>query len=542
MQEISMKLQTSRIKTGALFVASLFSATIIVSSDTLQNQPLNGVSFFSPRSQSMNGARRIAGMHPYIYQDNLCDNFTLFSITPVYGKSTWPRHLAEAMFGRETVFVAGSYVENRGEFDILADYFGLSPQFSSELRLSPFIRNFLVEPDLYIGLDGWCPGLYFRIFMPVGYTKWTFEIEETIAFDSENSSFRPGYQSLGDEPLSVPFISFTQAIQGNVPFGAVEPLRNDIIGPVPHQGGASDLHAILGWNYLQKKWHFGGYLQAVAPTGSRPKGINLFEPILGNGKHWEFGIGLSGHAIVWERISQELGIYFDATLLHIFKARQKRTFDLKPNGFGSRYILAKIFDEMGEFTGEVTPVSSISHLECNVRNAVQTDIVFMLGYTYDRFVFDVGYNGWIRSREQISLHEDSGILPKRYGLKGIQNVYDVGTGTLDPTTESHATLYEVEVDPTDPAIEQDALADPRPFFLDTSNINLESAASPLAVTHKLFLYLGFAETPAPEKSCIPFIGCGGEIEFEGENLHFSVEPNRETLSQWFIWIRGGIDF
>lgn len=511
---------------------------------------LHGLSFFSPRSQSTDAARRLAGMHTHLYQCDARDFFSLFTITPIYTRSTWPRHIAETLFGHEEVSVTGSYdafsssndIQERSDHDILADYFGLSPNFKSSVILNPRLQNALLEGDLYVGLDCIQPGMYFRAILPVGWTQWKLGLNEIIAYDSENTPFPAGYQSAGPDDLPITIFSFSQAIAGHKPFGAISTgYVNDIFGQSHTKTGASDLYMQLGWNIvLEPDWHVGINAQGVAPTGSRPEGVYLFEPILGNGKHWELGFGVSGHTTIWEDIlNQSLNVYLDLNFTHIFKARQHRTFDLKRNGFGSRYILMKVFED-GLFQGNVIPVGNVTRLACNVHCDAQFDGVVMLAYTYKNFLLDIGYDGWVRTRELISLHES--FSTNTYGLKGIQNVYNEITDTVDQKTESIATLEEVPVNPDDPNSIKNARADIVPTFISIEDVDPFSAASPMVLTHKLFVYLGYDNHVDTESSCAIFFGIGAEIEFEGINRHLTAVPNRQTLSQWMLWARGGIDF
>lgn len=501
----------------------------------------DGRSFFGQRSQSTDAVRRLAGVHDHQHHP---DSGSTFTVTPIFSRSTHRRHLGQALFDVAAFNVTGSYVETRSnENDAFADYFGLSPEFQSFVSFGPKIHSYLLEADLFWNLSKWCPGWYIEFTLPVGTTRWDVDLEEDIYFESKNSPFPAGYQSVSTTPLPVAYTSFTQAIQGHRSFGAVKDglLHSTLNGP-HSKGGFADLNIIIGWDFcLQKKCHASVNMHIVAPTGSRPEGTVLFEPIFGNGKHWEVGLGFTGHIIVWETANgQELGMYTDITVSHFFKNKQRRTFDLKPYRFGSRYILAKEFDEAGSFTGTVTPVANFTTLDCHVHNTLSLDAAFMFGYTYDRFVFDVGYDGWIKTKDHISLAEC--IPSNKYGLKGIQNVAIPGTVTLVDTTESTATFTEYAIDKTNPDITKALHADAHPIFVSTDDIDTGSAAMPLAVTHKLFFYIGYSDHHACNKRITPFFGICTELEFEGMNRHATAYHEPSTLTQLTVWLRGGIEF
>ena len=68
----------------------------------------------------------------------------------------------------------------------------------------------------------------------------------------------------------------------------------------------------------------------AAPTGKRPKAEYLFEPMVGNGGHWEVGAAFTSHMLFWSSESGEshAGGYLDVNVTHLLKAHQKRCFDL----------------------------------------------------------------------------------------------------------------------------------------------------------------------------------------------------------------------
>jgi hypothetical protein len=500
------------------------------------NEVLQGVSIFVPRSQSVNAVRYEVGWHPYIHRADYDNWYAAFAITPEFTKSFHPDHIAEALFGTDTLFITGSQVDSRGPNDILADYFGLSTTFRSCVLLEPKIKNFISTFSLYVGFDGWIPGLYFMIHAPAVWTLWHFKMDETV-FDSGVETPYPAQYMAADE-VTAPYRSFMEALSGTKTFGQMtEPLAaGKVCCNGQSKGGLSDLILVLGYDIVSRPGGYAGLnLRCAAPTGSRPDGTFLFEPLIGNGKHWEFGVGFSGRVLVWEKDGeQELSLFADLNFTHLFKSCQRRSFDLCENGFGSRYILLKQFDSDGNYAGTLLPAINVTTLSCDVRIDLQFEFLAMLGYTYNGLVFDIGYNGWIRSKERITLNE---CIPNHtYGLKGIQNVV-TDLGQLSPITQSTATLHGNFF------ADMAAVADPdSPRFIRTSDINVRSAASPMLLTHKIFAYLGYGFESSDSDWYVPYLGIGTSIEFEGINTSNTEKPNRNTLSQWALWAKGGFAF
>ncbi len=516
----------------------LFSAlagTILLLPVHTNSQTLRGVSFFSPRSQSVNAARELVGWHPFIHRYGMDSIYGAFTVTSAYNLSVRPARIADALFGTDTLFISGSQIINRDPNDILADYFGLSPKFQSIVNLDPFIQNVSLVFNAYVGFDSLLEGLYLQVHAPAVWTKWDLQLCEKVLSTGIATPFPAQYMDEG--AITAPVTSFKSAIKGGVTFGQMtEGLKFGKICGSQTKSGLSDLQIALGWDFISREHgHLGINLRMAAPTGSRPDSELLFEPIVGNGKHWEFGFGVSGRVLLWEMDGeQELSLFADTNFTHLFNAQQRRSFDLKPNGFGSRYILVKEFDSVGNYIGTLAPLINKTTLCCDVKIDFQADIVVMFAYSYRGFLFDFGYNGWIRSKEKISLKE---CFPEdRFGLKGILNVV-TGANQLTPITQSTATLWGNEFDEQSMVVDANA-----PIFIREFDIDLRSAASPRLITHKIFMHVGHSWHEGRENGIIPFWGIGGEIEFEGINERNTVNPDKNTLSQWGIWSKGGIAF
>ncbi len=530
---------------------------------------LQGHSFFYARSQSVNAAREIAGWLPHIHRYDMIDeNYSSFVATGAYNHSLHGNRIADAIFGTDQLFISGSTTVNRGTNDILADYFGLSPDFESTVKVEPTIQSAILAFNAFFGFNKWCNGLYLQIHAPIAWTKWNLGLEENIFEGGSNIPFPPNYMDSG--AVAPGAQSFVQALQGCTTFGQMqEPLQFGKVCGAQVKKHASDLQFALGWDFFLSECGFAGLnIRAAAPLGNSSKSIFLFEPIVGNGHHWELGAGFAGRGLIWEKDGdQELSFFGELNMTHLFSSKQKRSFDLgkdicrvSPNPqcspcesddevcfieeprhdlFGSRYMLVKEFDEDGNYTGKLAPLINKTTLDCKVRINLQVEIVFMFDYTYCDFVFDVGYNGWIRSREIISLGDkcfpECTFALDTLALKGIQNV-TFDSGALSNATQSEATLFGNYLS------DQILVADPNPpVFIKPQDIDIDSPASPLAITHKLFIYFGWSDQ-CDRWCAMPFFGFGGEVEFEGINTRNAVEPNKNTMSQWGIWVKAGFDY
>ena len=445
------------------------------------------------RSQGTNAARTIQGWTQFIHRADNDTFYNVFAIIPSYTKSNKAGYMAENLFGRvvrgskwdaASLTIAGSGVETRNkQCDLLADYFGLPRDFKSEVFLKPRIDNFIGELDWYLGFDNITPGLWLQLRAPITYTRWDLNYCEYIE-DSGVANHQPGYfndaVTFGSENPAGTYANafgvahskllkrFTDYIvcKSTPDLGNTVTFKSlDYARFIPAQdkkrrhGAVADFHIDLGYDAWQtEQYHVGFGLSLVVPAGNRPEGIYAFEPIVGNGHHWEFGGLMSSHLRLWQNTheDQELNLYINTKVTHLFTTHQKRTFDLK-NKPNSRYMLAQkmttnvqnLFtntlpgDVSGsvappmQFDNEFTPIANISTLDVNVSVGWQADAVIMLTYAKGDMAWDVGYNIWGHGCESISCCKNSACELENnfWTLKGDAQVYGFSGNATAPATD-----------------------------------------------------------------------------------------------------------
>lgn len=527
-----------RILCALLTLPAITHAADIV----LQNFPLHGKTFMLTRSQSVNAARDLVGWrwnYPVI-----CSGKTLwssFSVTPEYIQSFRPDAISEYFFGNPCLNISGSLVPNRGRHDILADNFGLSQTFISSVKLRPELKNALADVRLELGYG--C--FYFHAHAPVVWARTQIRIDECVENNGLEQPFVPLYMDQGAvEPV---IASFTQAVTEGAVYGQVtEPLLFGRFGCPATTTKLSEIQLALGYVIAERPhgW-MSGNIRASIPTGTRPDSRILFEPIVGNGHHWEFGIGFLGQGVLWQKDADKIiSVWLEANLTHLFTDTQCRSFDLCPlnsspcdpnqfSGFGSRYILTKEFDEQGNYANVSFPTINRTTLQADVSINVQLDVALMFAFEYCNWAWDVGYNAWIRSRENINL--DTCLPFNRLALKGIANVAN-GLGGPSMDTQSKATLHGDEF--ANQALVIDANP---PVFYNTAQIDIDSAATSRMLSHKIFAHSNYSWYRMQPCALQPFIGIGFEVEFQG-NRPQDLQPNKGAVSQWGVWIKGGVGY
>ena len=104
--------------------------------------------------------------------------------------------------------------------------------------------------------------------------------------------------------------------------------------------GVADIEFKIGYEWIQQEpFHIESYLGILIPTGNKPSGEFLFEPIVGQGRHWGMLFGNSLGIEIWsnEATERSLRIEYAGHTQYLFRNTQCRSIDLfcKP---WSRYI------------------------------------------------------------------------------------------------------------------------------------------------------------------------------------------------------------
>ena len=382
-----------------------------------------------------------------------------------------------------------------------------------------------------------------------------------------------------------------------------EPLRNARMSTYRlTKSRLAEIQLAFGYNFLlDPTYHLGLELRGYIPTGNAPEGEFLFEAIVGNGHHAELGLGLTSHWGFWQSNDNKhnLGIYLDANVTHLFSSCQRRTFDLVGKPL-SRYMLAMDMRSSpsenlvatidgttiipdGQFQNRFTPVANLTTIPVNVSIAIQADIALKLAYQTDNVEWDLGYDFWYKSCEKICKRSNCCCLNKLasgYALKGDSFVFGFPqaldssvstTGVQLAASQSKATIFEGTnnwpngidgitwnqnpgIDtPKGLASNADGLelvtykmlspigwnqvyTSTDPVVITANDLNI-SGAETKGMSNKIFTHLNYTFNTC--SGWIPYLGFGGEVEF-GRNSHAMCRYC--SLSQWGIWIKGGLTF
>lgn len=486
-----------------------------------------GKTGFSNRPQGSNAAYRIAGTQ-YIEQLEPCNrDYNIATVTLEYLNSFDTTGLGDFLFFNGTPRMRFGNIIDTGsldeETDIFSRNFFLNDDFHGIASIEPLIQNFITHIDLSFDLQQWCDGLYINVDAPIIWTLWDLQLRETTPTTARIGTTIPE-ETLGNTTaLASPVKSIVQAWKGTTINSNADffPALKQIMHFATIDGPQTDVRLgtiefTCGYNVVTgRKSHFDIQGRLVIPTGTKVSADIFFEPIAGNGRHTELGFGITGHDDMWTIGNSTFSMYIDGGIYYLFNAKQQRTFDLKGNGVGSRYLLFKRFNNDGTYAGEVLFGPNVTSLDCKVKCSFMADVAVAAEYNWGDLRVSVGYNIWARSQEKITLTQE--IPANTYGIEG-------NTKTAGPTVDSTASKTRINGKYID-------LIDPTPVFLKTDDIDTASAAHPGCASHKLFIFLSNGWLAHPNT---PFFGIGLEAEVSA--------LSNSALQQVGLWAKGGITF
>lgn len=544
-----------------------------------------GSTTFIPRSQGANVVRELIGWQNQIYQPFLCQNYASAAIAFEYTRSFRSSRIAQRLFCTDCLTFSGSQVTSRvnGQ-DIIADHFGLPTDFKGTLSIKPRIENYILDFNFFFGLDDWFCGSFLRIHFPLVHTRWTLGLDECVICDEKSKGsplFPACYMSTNQAETTS---NIALALSGDFLFGDMkEKWKFGRFSFCPlSKTRIADIDVILGYNILQSDcYHLALYGQVVVPTGNRPSAVFIFEPIVGNGKMWEAGVGFSTH-ILFGHNRGTIGLFAEGNVTHKFKTSQIRSFDFTKNGLLSRYMLLKEFDQNNTYDGKLINAINFATRQAEVKIDFKVDVAAKLYIEYCSWIFDVGYNIYAQDEEKVCLKTDCPceIDQRRFGIKGTEGVccnehkVNLAMNTIDinfmqrtlNSTEPNATMFNVIIpnpvtidssnagqcveSPTDKCVCLSFLNPPvvntsltnqtfvlannqaTPEIITCKNLDINSAVQCRIVTHKVFTHLGYTWF---DYCYEPHFGIGAEIEIDGSKF-------KAGLSQWGIWFKAGITF
>jgi len=308
---------------------------------------------------------------------------------------------------------------------------------------------------------------------------------------------------------------FNSSDNGIMKFGKIDGSRK--------KTGVADIELKLGYDWVNTECcHFDSYLGILIPTGNKPDGEYVFEPIVGHGKHFGVMWGSDGGFQLWEECERTLYFEYQVNTRYLFKKTQRRSFDLK-NRAWSRYLLMYENEAAADAAGtgttgilnvlaNATPGINILTRDVRVQPRYYFNMLGGLVYDSCNFRGEIGYNFYAKQSEKVCLKEAWEEGPV---VANITNVMDDSTLVVN-------LLSNISNDNPGAAVEYNEAN-----RIKRSDLDLTSAAMPAGLSHIVYLSLGWHN----DDWCYPtFFGVGASYEFSGMNT---------ILNRWTVWGKFG---
>lgn len=447
--------------------------------------------------------------------------------------STW--HASKALHGENmfggSVQVAGFYVQSQDRVDA-GKYFGTTNSYNSNavqdfisvgmsptgiatgdealtalnstdiakgevglkatIKLSPRRTVGGARLDYHQKLNNLVEGLWFKVDMPVVSVEHRLDMANTgTNVTGTGANAATGKTAL--DVLSGNYSTSTAAFQQSA-------LAKAKLIKSRSAAGVADINLQLGYDILrEEKYHLGLNAGLTIPTGNKPSGEFLFEPVYGT-RHFALGAGFDGCVRIHQDGDFSARIMAVGDYRYQFKAEEIRTAGISKSAtdksraleFGHYYVLG---------TNTVSGLQNAANVltqAMNVTPGSQFEGLLGLGVNWGNVVLDLGYNLYYRTDEEVSLK--TAWTDGKYGF----------------------------VDHTDSAAAW-AIADTT-RGINAADIYLPACTTPSLVSHKVYGGVGYIfkdmETPV-------HLGLGGFYEFKGDNA---------ALSNWAISGKLGVAF
>lgn len=459
---------------------------------------------------------------------------------------------------------------------LYAENFALGDATNASLYVVPTLQYNTIDLAFDLQLDNCIDGLYLHVGVPVqnanyqlkacsqqGYLGTTFEKGEMAS--EFTSGVSPISQVISTSPLQsslTPASSLTQAL-GGYAIGDMQGRQYSKFNFACNPGsvgcnniwGVADVVVQLGWDgWKRETSHIGLYLRSSIPTGTH---INqewqayTFSPVIGNGHHWELGLGLSAHADVWSCDDRVFSLNFDGYATHLFGTNQFRTFDL--NGLPmSRYMLVKAFSNVNNslvYQNQLYAVADVISQCINVSVPLKGEFIAEMAYKTDCWRGSFGYAFSGQQAEQtsspVSLTNANNYLFGFMGSAGVQNPATTNTslaGTAWTTNlvSPDATAYTggTLTTPLNPAITLNGEAVPDfgvpatlSNMLTASDINVNSGLMNQQIINRIY---GSYEYTFNECKFKPFVGVMGSVGWSPLDSY--------TPQMWDVSVRLGFEY
>ncbi len=283
--------------------------------------------------------------------------------------------------------------------------------------------------------------------------------------------------------------------------------------------GIADIELKIGYNTFNcETCGLVSYATLVIPAGTKVRSRTLFEPIVGNNRHFGFSLGTAFAYDIWSKGPYNVRMCLDNNTRYLFSNHQMRSFDLIGKPWG-RYQETYATSEQAAQSNQNTGTSGINILTQCVRVSPHLAGNFNTAICISRqgnctsWIAEGGYNLFVRQGEVLDFECSNRIA--RASLKAVNGD---GNTTIARTIKNNFPNSEFALDE-------------RYVALSNCDIDIESASMPATISSTIYGSIGYRW----EQECPWFIAGGGSYEFSTSDLNAA--PDR-----WLLWAKFAVTF
>ncbi len=288
--------------------------------------------------------------------------------------------------------------------------------------------------------------------------------------------------------------------------------------------GIADMEIRVGYDVMRTCISsLGGYLGCIIPTGNRPHGEFLFEPIIGRNRHWGLIWGGAATFFLWENDEDTAHMYLniESNNNYLFESTERRLLDLR-NKPWSRYI--NIFD-----SASATHTSpGINLLTQDLKISPHGLFQFNTALTTDwseNFMFEAGVHSLMRNAEDgypVCQWQESAAIA---GAAAANPELQKNSADSMSNANMHSWNYELIAPDADLAHLHASTADNTLIFrpIREQDLDIQSALHPFYCAFTCYGTLGYQDmdTEFPW-----FAAIGGGYQFG---------PDNSAMHRWTLW-------
>jgi hypothetical protein len=381
---------------------------------------------------------------------------------------------------------------NSGAHDIVAQNFNIANKndsFVSDLAFKPKQTRAGVS---FSGHLQWNDKWWIAFSAPIIHVKNTLDMVETVTFDGNTATTALGFDS------STPSRNMVDAFKAaGMKYGKIDGSQKET--------RLADITISLGYNFrTEKDYYLQQYFGLSLPTGNKPKAVYLFEPIVGNNKHFTLQMGTLFGMHLGKALHRNWWVKAKAQTTYLAPNTQKRSLDLAGKPW-SRYIAiyATEAKRVAETTALIEQTWGINHLTQDVRVSPHFSHIFQIALNSvctRNYIGTFGYRANIRQAETVELKNSWAQGPQVSNLDG-------GLAEVNPARGIN-NMYESFADGTET------------YFITEDQLDLAGAAHPFSADHTFYLLLSK-----------PYDREKGRIFVEG-GINYTFGSNNATPHRW----------